>query len=94
MKEAIAGLHFPAAVKVVAFDTCFPVEYHAAGTLYADGGVLIQYPFRPADGQDDGADPEDPSAAAIDISYIVLPDGKEVMRSDGIWHEVAEPPPA
>ncbi|ENZ77705.1 MULTISPECIES: hypothetical protein [Ralstonia] len=94
MNEALAGLQFPVSVTVVAFDTCFPVEYHAAGTLYADGGVLIQYPFLPADGQDGDEDPEDPSAAAIDISYIVLPDGKEVMRSDGIWHEVAEPPAA
>ncbi len=49
MKNPLAALQFPVAVKVVAFDTCFPIELHAAGTLYADGGVLIQYPFKPAD---------------------------------------------
>lgn len=92
MKNPLAALQFPVAVKVVAFDTCFPIELHAAGTLYADGGVLIQYPFKPAEGVDDDADPKDPSAAAIDISHIVLPDGEEVMRASGFWREVASPP--
>jgi len=61
-------------------------------TPHPNPGVSIQYPFKPAEGVDDDADPKDPSAAAIDISYIVLPDGAEVMRASGFWREVASPP--
>ncbi|VVE35750.1 hypothetical protein [Pandoraea terrigena] len=78
---------FPYSVKVIATDTCYPIDFEAKGLLYETGDVVIEYPFKDQAGnapqlEDDGA--------AIDIHTIVLPNGVEMDRHD--WTEVADAP--
>lgn len=83
----IPGTFFPYLVKVIATDTCFPIDLEAKGLLFETGEVLIEYPFKDQNGNcpkvgDDGT--------AIDIHTIILPNDEE-MGSEG-WKEVAEAP--
>ncbi|MGF6604024.1 hypothetical protein P3T23_008779 [Paraburkholderia sp. GAS448] len=78
---------FPYPVKVIATDTCYPINFEAKGLLYETGEVVIEYPFKDQEGNapksaDDGT--------AIDIHTIFLPNGEEMDKED--WKEVAEAP--
>jgi len=78
---------FPYPVKVIATDTCFPIDFEAKGLLFETGEVVIEYPFKDQTGNgpksgDDGT--------AIDIHTIVLPNGEEMDGEH--WKEVAETP--
>ncbi|MBP0639963.1 hypothetical protein [Cupriavidus sp. AcVe19-6a] len=84
----IPRMFFPYPVKVLATDTCFPIDFEAKGLLFETGEVVIEYPFKDKNGNDPKAGDD---GSAIDIHTIVLPNGEEMGRED--WKEVAVAPP-
>lgn len=78
---------FPYLVKVIATDTCFPIDFEARGLLFETGEVVIEYPFKDQNGN--GPTPGD-DGTAIDIHTIVLPNDEEMGKEH--WKEVAEAP--
>ncbi|PNE59937.1 hypothetical protein A8H39_01960 [Paraburkholderia fungorum] len=80
-------MFFPYPVKVIATDTCYPVDFEAKGFLYETGEVVIEYPFT----NEKGIPPKsDDGSSAIDIHTIVLPNGEEMDRP--AWEEIAQAP--
>ena len=66
---------------VVATHASYPIECHAAGVVFSDGRVVIDYPFRWIGVQDQSFD----SDAQIDISHVILPDGRELHEG---WRDI------
>lgn len=63
-------------VRVVATDTCYPIEYHARGRLLPGDILEIEYPFVSDSGE--AFEPSiDRGADAIDITHVVFEDGVE-----------------
>ncbi|UIF89306.1 hypothetical protein [Cupriavidus sp. UYPR2.512] len=42
----IPRMFFPYVVKVIASDTCYPIDFEAKGLLFENGAVVIEYPFK------------------------------------------------
>ena len=86
--RAISGMFFPMPVIVVAYDSCSPIECRASGVIFENGDVVVAYPFRWVD----GGEPWEDSNGQIDVSHVLLTDGRSLSFGENGCREVGEPP--